>query len=1105
MKSRSLISSRQGMALVLILGVIVLLTIMAVGLTTIMRTERAVARNNLDSVQARAFAEMAVDNATGLIRSAIDSGSANGKFWASQGGRITVFNADGSVDNDASRELYSKSSASGGTVNLNQTSFSGHSPISSVVGTGSAPALNVEWINVLDNPTSSANADNKVVGRYAFWVDDETSKLNANTADGGGKYSAAWYGGGQPTNVSLQALTSGGSGIGPDVATSVAQGTGMRYSGSSIARPLNSSQEVDGLSRTAGLFEENNFSLTHYNSAPELNIFGEPRIYLTTTFSSTTGGVQRVTNAMLGEYKYNGTSEPGAPSDPEGLPQKSIYPTDRQLPALAETGNSLPQTFEYDRSMNQQIFSNTSRDYDMGWRIANYLKGKNSRGEAIQWPVFPGSATTGFADKYTDRQIDSITLQILSLMKRGVLTDHFRAGGIPYVMGRGWLSGKPVKGISRAPKVNEVVMIFTAAAGTEVDEDGVSYDVAKLSMEIYVEWYLPKDLEGYPLASPYDAGGSALWRYGFDQNRNYLNCMDAPVYRDGKPISYAAGTTEAVPETWVNRPIAAAPLGGFWMDNLIRVYDQDNQPAGVDFFGHPRNFPDPDQVKAELYHPWTKRTNATSGTTTYHGAGPNAGSPSPAFRMNPALALSSAGWNPGEYRGTANYNFNRSVYFPTRPNVTELRLEGGLAIWVKIGGSDSNPDEGYNLDPVPLDSIRGQRYTGENASSIRSELLQAVIPLPANLAIPVPGRVTVHAEVADPWVNSMPGDWITSISPAGITMQYPAGTSPVAYTTGRNNAASVSRGGDPKAIWMPKQSVDIPKSQRFPSSGYLQYIRTGMMPDPAVDGYALGQQHGTPFRMLNFSPSTSASQQTQGGSSYPDWAMLDLFTVPALLQPTAKPAPPYLELTSGGATAGRVNPNPPILPSGAISRLLPMEAIMKGDEVYVAESDNPSSEAVDEKAVSSAIETYLKGLNRPLMMPAEICNVPEVAQYVYQGVDADSRSRNDLVRQMVGNLTTRSNTFTVWAVGQTVKKKPGNIQYDTVESSDIITGESRMQFLIERYLDLGSDGVPGNSANPGPDGVVGTPDDPVDAQYHPAMTYPLPYKYRVISARQISN
>lgn len=52
----------------------------------------------------------------------------------------------------------------------------------------------------------------------------------------------------------------------------------------------------------------------------------------------------------------------------------------------------------------------------------------------------------------------------------------------------------------------------------------------------------------------------------------------------------------------------------------------------------------------------------------------------------------------------------------------------------------------------------------------------------------------------------------------------------------------------------------------------------------------------------------------------------------------------------------------------------------------------------------------------------------------------------------------------------------------------------------KRYLDLGVDGVPGNANSPGPDNVVGTLDDTVDAVYNP----PNPkYKYRIINAQEI--
>lgn len=1066
------------MALVVILGVIVILTIMAVGLSTIMRTERAVARNNLDSVQARAFAEMAVDNATGLIRTAIEAGSAQDKFWSSQGGRITVFNANGTVDTAASRNLFSQG-PSGLTVDLNQTSFSGKSPIATAaaVGAGSAPPMEVQWIDVLDNPASPAGPDNKIAGRYAFWVDDETSKININTADGSAKYTDAWFGSGTPADISLEALKLSGVDIPSSLAASIANQTGIKPSGASASpRYFNSQREI---AQTAGagsaIYEDNNFSLTHYSRAPELNIFGEPRIPLTVSRTVTQpSGPSVVNNVMTGDYNYTGVGVPSASTVPVGQPLTQIYPSASQLPLMGAA--ALPQTFEYETSMGDQRYTDASIDYQMGYRIARYLKGYNSGGEAIQWPAFPG-AGAGFADKYTDRQIDSITLQILSLIKRSTLADHFRAPSLTPIMGKGWLSGKPVKGVGRTPKLNEILVIFSATPGVR-KLGSTSYNVAEFSVRIYLEWYLPKEYEGYDLAEPYDATSAAGFRMGFNDSKSYLNCLDAPgVVNESDP----------------------AVLGGYWMDNLLVIEDQNGTPAGIDLYGNGTSKLDPDQAKAEAYHPWRRKTDGT-----YTGAGPGASVAQPALRMgfrlsNPAAPST---WKVGEYHSVGSHNNVLAATYPSKPDVTELRIKGGLTVWAR--SASGSPAEGYNLDPVPLDSIRGPAYTGEDYASIRSELLEAVIPMPAGLSVPVPGQVTVHFQVADPLVNSMPGDWIVTVNPSvsQVTMQIPANDTAMHYMDGENSLAKAASGGDPKAHWLPTQSANIPKNQRLPSIGALQYIRTGMMPDKAQESRPLSQQQGAPYRMLNFSPSSSASQQTEGGGKYPDWAMLDLFSVPAALQPLGGSR---IDLTAGGATAGRLNPNSPQLPSGTVPRTTPLEALFDHQRVYQSVSDTPSADVVDEVALATAVKGYIDGLGRPLMMAGEICNVPEVADYVYQGVGSTSRSRNDLVRQIVGNLTTRSNTFTIWAVGQTVRKKIGNVQYGRFETGDAITGEARYQVLVERYLDLGTDGVAGNSVNPGPDGIVGTPDDPVDAQYHPPMTYPLPYKYRVVQIRQIVN
>ena len=86
-----------------------------------------------------------------------------------------------------------------------------------------------------------------------------------------------------------------------------------------------------------------------------------------------------------------------------------------------------------------------------------------------------------------------------------------------------------------------------------------------------------------------------------------------------------------------------------------------------------------------------------------------------------------------------------------------------------------------------------------------------------------------------------------------------------------------------------------------------------------------------------------------------------------------------------------------------------------------------------------------------------------------------------------------------------IRKKSGNAQYGDLEPGDIVIGKSRMRYVIERYLDPGTDEIYGNSINPGADGVINTPDDPTTgaADAHPTMSYPLPYKYRIISISRV--
>ena len=156
-------------------------------------------------------------------------------------------------------------------------------------------------------------------------------------------------------------------------------------------------------------------------------------------------------------------------------------------------------------------------------------------------------------------------------------------------------------------------------------------------------------------------------------------------------------------------------------------------------------------------------------------------------------------------------------------------------------------------------------------------------------------------------------------------------------------------------------------------------------------------------------------------------------------------------------------------------------------------------------------------------MAGQIANVPEVANYLYtfgafgakqtEPYRDASISRNDLVRDTIGAITTRSNVYSIWVVAQTAKKKSSNSDYGAYERGDSITSTIRRRYLVERYIEPGKDLVAGNTLAPY---VANTPNafsygntasnvrwngDPVDPNFHPPLPYPLPYRWRVISVQ----
>ncbi len=230
---------KRAFALVLVLIIIVLAATMAVFFLASAGQERRGVDLYARGGHVRHLAGMAVNRVMGQINAATKAGTAAAPVsWASQPGMVRTYLADGTAGNFY--KLYSWDTAASvpgagfdpsaaserppaGWKNstaifadLNQPikevypivdpgaqgvveGFSIDAADDAVSGSGSEAPMPAKWLYVLEdgqmvapgNLTGTtatipgATADNPIVGRVAFWADDETSKVNINTASEG--------------------------------------------------------------------------------------------------------------------------------------------------------------------------------------------------------------------------------------------------------------------------------------------------------------------------------------------------------------------------------------------------------------------------------------------------------------------------------------------------------------------------------------------------------------------------------------------------------------------------------------------------------------------------------------------------------------------------------------------------------------------------------------------------------------------------------------------------------------------------------------------------------------------------------------------------------
>lgn len=330
-------SSRKsgGVALIIALAFIVIVSVLVVGLSETLRTERSAVRTHLERQRATTMAQHGTDLVMSRLQQyTVDPPKAAGesdekldartRHWVSQPGRLLVANPDKSskpklIDAEVplssglpSPELLEQN---GNNVdfyppNLNEPLLlepethliteevaGGDDPSGTGGGTSAATVkMPVRWVYVRKDGTMVRTADdsnwddlppatdtvNPLVGRFAFWADDESTKVN---------YNLAWTRDaklntqppGHPTRIDLRALKdfsdASANELHKFVTTDDYRNIGRFFNTPFDARFGASPELLKALNT-------NRFNLTHYNHEPDTTYYGRSRMVLTTQFSN---------------------------------------------------------------------------------------------------------------------------------------------------------------------------------------------------------------------------------------------------------------------------------------------------------------------------------------------------------------------------------------------------------------------------------------------------------------------------------------------------------------------------------------------------------------------------------------------------------------------------------------------------------------------------------------------------------------------------------------------------------------------------------------------------------------------------------------------------
>jgi hypothetical protein len=1012
--------SSRGIALVITLSMLVIATILVLGFTASMRTERHAAASIANEQNAELLAQAAVDHAISILDqnipqphvpsptpappapieapyteytrfgggSVADVSAVN---WVTQPGLLTTIARHTATNTDTIKQIPLSSnpattySSNSDDADVNPRLLNG----TANVITQTNQELRVAWVPVLQDPTAAPSAANRIVGRYGFWMDDESTKVNINTAYGKTStmnfaaltpgtitVNSAIYPLGHPSSVNLDIF---GSLDRSGIATAVGNRGGL-LSIDDI-KPFVSSGTPDDF------VNQNKFDLTSFSTAPEFNVFGKSKLYF-------------MRNALPGQLGFplfqffrdrDGPNYFPSVENDTGADRHATYYTAVAIsnylrrtdwPGMpVDPADGQPFSFakKWDRTASGGTYSGLAAG-DMGRREA----------DQVAWNLISlGSFSGGDFTGVPANQISGQYYQLRNAASAGE-TGFVSVNRPNSDVVIGPSSGKAMLPAFPVPLVNEVSLVLTPhpyalADGTQkyrieaslnvelwLPPGYPSFDFAQSRTTIgmtYLSYHVTQASPGTAnaqqedtkyvdgSAAPNDNGIRKLWiqnNSGTMAPGQYLQLTTGPglamYIRNGTGFSDAAIGAEDFTTT-----------GLISVNFRMRLFALTQQRSGSSYGT---------KYTSQLIPVWDRRDPGTTAAPT---------SWDPATPSNPPAALAPPGDDPNDYI-----------------------------------------DFTFTLDPSSFSNT----------------------------------PITRSLEVADPRMGGLGRVWQQAPNFTNATAQ-------AADTLGRiNNATTVAGYNTTKLAFVDLTSPG--PASNHPSTGFVSVVPTGM-------------QRGIAGATPKFQPSGTAT-------TLPDWLLLDL-VAPNVVAPNYRHIS-YMNATAGKINVNSAiwpNSGKFSLPARFVPLQALLQNMRANSTVIGSTPPSGPSGVVTAINAHTLSTTGGTSYGAPQVYDydgevAEIQNFADVdAGGSSSGTDWDKES---IIRNLASSITTKSNVFTVWGVAQTVKKNPANNDPATNQpknpgvfetkaggaaADDVVTGEKRFQAVIERYVWPGADSSPGNA------------------------------------------